>query len=224
VRSFGLNQVLKSATAWASPGRITVLLGRNGSGKTTLLRCSLGLRWAQQGVVRFRGRVYTRPRLSTLASHGLFFLPDRDLLSRRMRLRHQLEWVGSTFRSGHYADVVERLEIRHVLDAYPHEMSGGELRRAELALAVARRPRCLIADEPLTEIEPKDRDLVMAVLRDQAACNTAILITGHEVDDLLSFSDEVIWMAAGTTHGLGSPEEARAHHQFRREYLGPRFP
>ena len=47
-----------------------------------------------------------------------------------------------------------------------------------------------------------------------------ILITGHEVPDLLDVSDYVIWMAAGTTHGLGSPGQARAHDQFKREYLG----
>jgi len=50
----------------------------------------------------------------------------------------------------------------------------------------------------------------------------AILVTGHEVEDLFDLADEVIWMVAGTTHGLGTPEEAARHAQFRLEYLGTR--
>ncbi len=48
----------------------------------------------------------------------------------------------------------------------------------------------------------------------------AIVITGHEVCQLLDTADDIVWMAAGTTHGMGTPEEAIQHEQFRREYLG----
>lgn len=110
----------------------------------------------------------------------------------------------------------------HASQVGPGPLWGGTGRRADLALALVRRPACLIPDEPLTEIEPKDRGLIAAMLRAQAALGCAVLITGHEVRDLMSVSDYVIWMAAGTTRGLGSPDQARAHDQFRREYLGPR--
>ena len=102
-------------------------------------------------------------------------------------------------------------------------MSGGERRRCELALALARGPRCLIADEPLNEIEPRDRPLVTESIRTLADGGAAVLVTGHQAEDLLELADEVIWIAAGTTHGLGSPAEARAHGRFRRDYLGPAF-
>ena len=49
----------------------------------------------------------------------------------------------------------------------------------------------------------------------------AIVITGHEVRQLLNTADDIVWMAAGTTHGMGTPAEAVRHEQFRREYLGP---
>jgi len=63
---------------------------------------------------------------------------------------------------------------------------------------------------------------VATALRARAAAGTAILVTGHEVEDLFDLADEVIWMVAGTTHGLGPPDEAARHHQFRLEYLGTR--
>ena len=49
----------------------------------------------------------------------------------------------------------------------------------------------------------------------------ALVITGHEVRQLLNTADDIVWMAAGTTHGMGAPEKAVQHEQFRREYLGP---
>jgi ABC-type branched-subunit amino acid transport system ATPase component len=49
---------------------------------------------------------------------------------------------------------------------------------------------------------------------------TAVVLTGHEIQTLLPFADEVVWTVAGTTHHLGSPAEARANDAFRREYLG----
>ena len=101
-------------------------------------------------------------------------------------------------------------------------MSGGERRRAEIWLAIAAASACLIADEPFLGIAPADRSRVAEVLRARAATGTAILVTGHEVEDLFDLADDVIWMVAGTTHGLGSPDEAARNSQFRLEYLGTR--
>ena len=112
-----------------------------------------------------------------------------------------------------------RLEER--LDQRPAELSGGERRRAELALAMMRRPRCLLADEPFAGINPSDGEVLAAALREMAREGCAIVVTGHEVPQLLALADSVVWMVAGTTHGLGSAAEAVSHSQFRREYLGP---
>jgi len=89
-------------------------------------------------------------------------------------------------------------------------------------LALARKPRCLVADEPLAGIEPWDQEALVGVLKGLAERGCAILVTGHDVNPLMALADDIIWMVGGTTHWLGSPESARAHYQFRREYLGPR--
>lgn len=221
-KSFGARDVLKSATAWAAPGHISVLMGRNGSGKSTLLRTALGIYGRDFGVVRYDGEARENPKLWRLAGEGLFFVPDRGLLSRRGTLREQLRMLTDRFAEAGTAGVLEQLGVDHLVDSTRDQMSGGERRRAELAMAIGRRPRCLIADEPLTEVEPKDRGAVIHALRHLAETGCAILLTGHEVEDLFTAADEVIWMVAGTTHSLGTPTQARHHHQFRREYLGPR--
>ena len=77
---------------------------------------------------------------------------------------------------------------------------------------------------PYDVISPKDQDRVASGIRRLAEGGSAVLVTGHEVGPLLALADQVIWMAAGTTHGLGTPQQAREHFQFGKEYLGPRGP
>lgn len=222
-RSFGGRAVLKSASIWASAGRITVLFGRNGCGKSTLLRIGVGLLRADQGAVHFDGRVFVAPRLHDLARRGLFYLPDRDLLSRSVSLREQFRAIQWSFGGDRLDSAVARLGLGELLDRVPPELSGGERRRAEIAAAVIRAPRCLLADEPFTGITPKDAGIIAEVFREMAHEGCAVVVTGHEVHTLFEVADEIVWMAGGTTHWLGTPEQARRHEQFRREYLGPGF-
>lgn len=221
-KSFGGRAVLKAATAWAIPGTVTVLFGRNGSGKSTLLKAALGLLRPDFGVVRYDGKVYLRPRLHRLARQGLMYLPDRGLLSRRRNLAWHHRLLRLQISGDRQPEAVADARVEDLLARVPNEMSGGEVRRAEMSLVLARKPRCLIADEPLARIAPKDKGVVSGAIRKLADEGCAVLATGHEVDALMSLADEVVWMVAGTTHWLGSPESARDHFQFRQEYLGAR--
>jgi lipopolysaccharide export system ATP-binding protein len=218
---FGSTAVLKAATVWAEPGRVTALFGRNGCGKSTLLRIGAGVVAADSGAVHFDGACYLRPRLHQLAARGLFYLPQDSLLSARWSLREHYRALAWRF-GGEDADrVLAELELTELLDQHPDQLSGGEHRRATLAVARIRRPRCLLADEPFVGINPIAAETVAHALAAMAAQGCAIVVTGHEVPQLMGIADEVVWMVAGTTHGLGGPAEALEHGQFRREYLGP---
>jgi ABC-type multidrug transport system ATPase subunit len=221
VKAFGRRSVLKAASVWARPGSVTVVLGRNGCGKSTLLRIGAGVLAPDAGTVHYAGVVYRRPRLHVLARQGLFFLPDRNLLSSRWTVRQHVEAFAWRFGDAGAAPALAALGLEERLDQRPAELSGGERRRAELALAMMRRPRCLLADEPFAGINPSDGEVLAAGLREMAGEGCAIVVTGHEVPELLELADSVVWMVAGTTHGLGTAAEALSHSQFRREYLGP---
>ena len=220
-KRFGLRQVLKSASLWVWPGRVTLLMGRNGSGKTTLLRCGLGLMPSEYGSVQLDGRPI-RGGLPRLSRAGVSYLPDRRLLSPRLTLRqHHTAFARARGRVVNQTPASD-LDIGLLLDKKPAEMSGGERRRAEIWLSVATASACLLADEPLLGVSPADRSKVAEAIRSLAASGVGVLVTGHEVEDLFELADEVIWMVAGTTHGLGTPAEAARHAQFRAEYLGAR--
>lgn len=222
-KAFGSLEVLKSASIWAHEGKITVLMGGNGSGKTTLLRAALGLCKSDQGHVVFDGVHHSRPRLHDMAGRGLYFLPDCGALSRRIRCAAQAEAFTARFGLSRFETVARELGVLGLLNRYPGELAGGERMRVELAIALARGARCLIADEPLVGVEPRDRPSVLALLRSVADAGAAVVLTGHDVVELLEAADDVIWMVGGTTHGLGSSAEARTHSQFVREHLGPAF-
>jgi lipopolysaccharide export system ATP-binding protein len=219
-KEFGRRVVLKAASVWATPGAVTVVFGRNGCGKSTLLKVGAGLTAADQGVVHFRGKAYLRPRLHQLAAAGLFYLPDAGLLLPGLSLAEHLRAIRRRFGQVLSASDAEDLAVTPLLDAPVRKLSGGETRRAEVAAAVARNPVCLLADEPFAGVAPVDQIRIARVLRRLAERGCALVVTGHEVPELLDVADEVVWMTAGTTHGLGTAAQASANHQFRREYLG----
>lgn len=215
-------KVLRSAELRARAGEVTALLGRNGSGKTTLLRVASGLLRPDHGSVTFRDEASPSPRLPEMARRGLFHLPERGLLSAPVPLGDQLGAVAAR-SSGPPADAaVGRFRLEALTDSRPRELSGGERRRAELALAWLRRPRCLLADEPFLGIAPRDRALASATLTELAGEGCAVVATGHQVRELMTAADRVTWLHAGATRELGPPGEAARHEAFRRGYLGPR--
>jgi ABC-type multidrug transport system ATPase subunit len=220
-KRYGDRQVLMSAAVWARPGLVHAIFGRNGCGKSTLLKCATGLVRMDQGVVHCAGRSFLRPRLAVLAGLGVFYLPDTAELPWTLSLGRAGQWVHERFGGRDVAPVFEQLALTGLELARPFELSGGERRRAALAMAVIRQPRVLLADEPFAGIAPRDVELIARALRELAGSGSSVVVTGHEVQELLDLADDITWMTAGTSHGLGTPDQSRRHDQFVREYLGP---
>jgi ABC-type multidrug transport system ATPase subunit len=219
-KSFAGRRVLSSASLRAVPGEARALLGRNGSGKSTLLRIAAGCMAPDTGTVRWDGVVSARHRLSSLARRGVFFLPDHDLLSSAFTVRWQLEMLHERYGGTPPAQAAEQMGISAQMERRPDALSGGERRRAELAAVLVRRPRCLLADEPLRGLAPIDAERLAESFRELAADGIAVVITGHEVAMLASAADHLTWCTSGTTYELGAPEVAMEHERFRRDYLG----
>ncbi len=219
-KRFGERQILTSATLRAEPGEVVSLLGRNGAGKSTLLRIAAGALEADQGTVHFKGRSYLRARWPVLAARGLFFLPDRDVMSPRRTVGAHLRIVVRQFGAPTDCDPVAVTRLAGLLDRYPDELSTGERRRAEVALALTRQPDCLLADEPMRHIDPLDRGVIGDALRLLAGKGCAVVVTGHDGEELLGLADRVVWCTDGTTHELGTPAAAAGDERFAARYLG----
>lgn len=219
-RAYGSRRVLTAATVQVSASEIVGLLGRNGCGKTTLLRIACGALRAHGGNIRLFGERVARPRLHLLARQGVFFLPERGLLSPMGTVESHFARLAACWGVD-VTDAIDRFRVADLLDRLPAQLSTGERRRVEFALATARAPRCLLADEPFLGMAPRDAERLAEALRALARDGCAILMTGHEVRAILDLVDSVTWMTAGTTHALGPPRAAVENHSFRVDYLGP---
>jgi ABC-type multidrug transport system ATPase subunit len=220
-KSFKGRPILSSATLRAVPGEVRVLFGRNGIGKSTLLKVAAGWISPDAGSVTFAGVSYPSARLQTLAAAGLFYLPDHDLLSNAFTIGTQLEMFRRRFNGRSVRECAERMGIADHLARRPVQLSGGELRRAELAAVLVRNPQCLLADEPYRGIAPRDAQDLTRTFTDLAREGVAVVITGHEVPTLVDAAHHISWCTSGTTYELGPPALAVNDERFRREYLGP---
>jgi ABC-type multidrug transport system ATPase subunit len=220
-KSFGSTEVLKSASVWAAPGKITALMGRNGSGKTTLLRIAVGDLRPDYGSVRFDGVASERHSLADLSARGLCYVPQRGITAPHFTVRDHFDAMRRAFRLGDPAESIEAARLGEFVDRRVLDLSGGERSRVSFGLVHYRSPSVLVADEPLVGLTPKDRDPLFQIFRELAASGTAVVTSGHDAVDLLRLSDAIIWSVAGTTHHIGTPAEALHHPQFRLEYLGP---
>jgi ABC-type multidrug transport system ATPase subunit len=219
-KKYGSRRILTAASLRAVPGEVRVLLGRNGIGKSTLLKIAAGLIEPDAGGVHIAGQVFANPSLPQLARLGMFYLPDHEVLSSSLTLGAQLRMFEDRYGARSVADAAKLARVESLLDRTPRAFSGGELRRAELSLALVRRPKCLLADEPYRGIAPVDHDLLHDTFRQLAADGCAVVVTGHEVGSLLDVADHITWCTSGTTYELGPPALARSHEGFRREYGG----
>jgi len=220
-KRFGERAVLTAATLRAEPGCVTALVGRNGIGKSTLLKIAAGWMRPDHGTVQFRGRVHLHARLHRLAEEGLFYLPDRDLLSPGFSVREHLSSVARRWGRRDAPEVARLTGLETHLDHRPPTLSAGERRRAELAVALLRSPTCLLADEPYRGLAPYDTESLSATLRRLAEAGCGVVVTGHEVPTLWHVADRVVWCTDGTTYDLGSPTAATADWRFRQGYLAP---
>jgi peptide/nickel transport system ATP-binding protein len=187
-------------------GEVVALVGGSGSGKTTLGRTIAGLVRESQGEIRFQGgtrdedwRDYRLncqivfqdpyssldPRMTILAlvEEALRQVPDLDSAAKRRRALETLEEVGLG------PDYAER---------YPHELSGGQRQRVAIARAVARRPRFLIADEPVSALDVTVRAQVLSLFSDlQKRYGFSCLFISHDLGVVEQVADRVVVMQDG---------------------------
>jgi len=186
-------------------GRETVaLVGPSGAGKTTVLRAVAGLVQPTRGRivcgddVWFDGRIRLRPEERSVG----YVFQEYALFP------HLTVVKNITFGGGDANGLLERLRISHLADEKPSALSGGERQRVALARALARRPRVLLLDEPMSALDPHTRAGVRAELHDLLRdLGLPTLIVTHDFEDAAALADRVGVMAEGRVRQLGSSAE-----------------
>ena len=166
-------------------GEFVAVAGPSGSGKSTLLACLAGMDNPDGGSVRIAGqRISHRPepeRARIRARHIGMLFQNANLLDH-LTVAQNLSLVRSLAGRAHRADQPDLLGLLGLSEraaAYPGQLSGGELARAGLAIALANRPAALLADEPTGELDSVTESRVLDLLSVAAAGGTAILVASH---------------------------------------------
>jgi branched-chain amino acid transport system ATP-binding protein len=229
-KRFGGLIAVKNMSFDLNGGEIVGLIGPNGSGKSTVMSLIMGIARPNSGTIKLDGmniggwpthRVaragvsivfqHSRPlqRQTVLENIKLAMLPDSLL-----RLATEAS-VGARAR-----DIAERVGLGGVLQRHPWTLPFADLRRMELAKAVARDPKVVLIDEPfagLTATEIKALSDLIRALRDEGR---AVLLVDHSVRSVAALADRVIAMYLGERIAEGSAEEVMQNETVRRVYIG----
>jgi putative ABC transport system ATP-binding protein len=192
---------LQGVSVAVEPGEVVAVTGPSGSGKSTLLSCLAGLDEPDGGTVRINGeRLSRRPEeeRARVRSREIGMLYQQSNLVGHLSIADNVALVRRLAgRSGAKADdVLESSGIAHRAHARPSELSGGELARAGLAVALANEPSVILADEPTGELDDVTAVRVLDLLRERAAAGAAVLIVTH-ARDVAAASDREVRLLDG---------------------------
>jgi putative ABC transport system ATP-binding protein len=176
---------LQGVSLTLRPGEFVAVTGPSGSGKSTLLACLAGMDDPDGGSVHVSGqRISHRaePERARIRARHIGMLFQQDNLLDHLTVRNNLALVRSLAgRRGRAdrPDVLDLLGLSDRADAYPGQLSGGELARAGLAIALANAPALVLADEPTGELDSATETRVLELLSAAAARGTAVLVASH---------------------------------------------
>jgi zinc/manganese transport system ATP-binding protein len=200
----GGRQVLDDVSVSVNAGEFTGLIGSNGAGKTTLFRVILGLTSAAAGDVRIAGRPRSRRNpLIGYVPQKFSLDPDaplraRDLVALGVDGHRFGPVLPSRQRRAVVDEMLDAVGGREFADTRVGLLSGGEQQRVLIAHALASRPRLLLLDEPLANLDLRSASEVVALVAGIARRQRlAVLISAHEINPLLPVMDRIVYLAAG---------------------------
>ena len=187
-----------------NPGEFVMIEGESGSGKTTFLNLITGLTDPTSGVVLIDGRSLKDTgdkEISKIRNEKIKYIPQGESLLSALTVRENILFpftIGGTKRPSdeRLLEVAGKLGIAELLDEYPSELSGGEMRRATIARAVINKPSLIIADEPTGDLDDDTTALVLRLFRRLAEKGCSVLIVTHE-QEAIHYADNIYRMEKG---------------------------
>jgi len=195
--AYGTRRALKDVTFAIEPATLTVLLGLNGAGKSTLFSLVTRLFGTQRGAIRIFGHDVSRAPGQALRMLGIVFQPrtlDLDLSVRQNLMYHAaLHGIGAG-EAGRRADrELKRIGLADRAGDKVRNLSGGQMRRIEIARALLHEPRLILLDEPTVGLDIKSRadmlDHVRSLVTEERVC---VLWATHLIDEVAEQDDVIV--------------------------------
>jgi ABC-2 type transport system ATP-binding protein len=210
-KRYGGTWALRECTLAIPAGRVAALVGPNGAGKTTLLNLAVGLAAPSTGAVTVLGG---RPAGSPAALDGIAFVAQDTPLYKSLSVADMIYLTRSLNRRFDQRYARARLEELGIpLKRKAGKLSGGQQAQLALTLALARRPRLLVLDEPVAMLDPVARhDFMATVLAAASADGVSVLLSSHVLAELQRVADYLILLAGGRVRLAGEVADLLAVH------------
>lgn len=202
-RRYGDRVALDGVSLAVPAGRILGLLGPNGAGKTTTLECAEGLRRPDSGSVRFLGRPVRVGRVPARMGVQL----QVSSLPGSMTVEEALRFVAAYRGARPRRDLAERLGLGGLGDTPYRQLSVGQQRRLQLALAVTDEPALVVLDEPTAGLDVATRAELHALLAELRDRGTSLVLATHDMAEAEKLSDEIAVLVRGRVVARGTPME-----------------
>ena len=235
-KSFGALTAVNAVNLQIEAGSLHSIIGPNGAGKTTLFNLLTGTYAPTSGNIVFDGKDITGTPAHRVAHLGLARSYQRTTVFPAFSLFDNVwvaafatgkSWNGLMWKpSGEFPEVEERARkalsdvgLIDKKEQLAREISHGEQRQLELAIALAAAPRVLLLDEPAAGLSPEESRRMVALVRTLKGRYTIVLIE-HKMDIIMSVSDRISVMHFGSLIAEGTPAEIQRNAEVRRAYLG----
>ncbi|MBE0664935.1 MAG: LPS export ABC transporter ATP-binding protein, partial [Candidatus Aminicenantes bacterium] len=222
-KTFRQRTVVDGVSLGVRAGEIVGLLGPNGAGKTTTFLMILGIQRPDSGEILLNGRnitsfpVYSRSRL------GISFLPQEPSVFRGLSVEDNIRAIAQmtgAVQDSLLEKILSDLGLEAIRGRKAYMLSGGERRRLEIARSLILAPDFLLLDEPFAGIDPIQIVELQELIRSFKAKNMGIIITDHNVREILKITDRSYIIHSGQVIFEGRSEELIADERVKKEYLG----
>jgi lipopolysaccharide export system ATP-binding protein len=229
VKAYRRRRVVNGVSIRVASGEIVGLLGPNGAGKTTTFNMVVGLVRPDEGQVKLEERDLTPLAMHERARLGIGYLTQEPSIFRKLTVEQNIMAILETCRASRRE---RQLRLRYLLDeldlgrlakSRAYTLSGGEKRRLEITRSLVTSPRLLLLDEPFSGIDPIAVYEVQKILRQLRDRALGILITDHNVREMLKLVDRAYLIHNGEVVYEGTAEQLVEDPKAREIYLGPEF-
>ncbi|SLN70452.1 ABC transporter ATP-binding protein [Oceanibacterium hippocampi] len=224
-RSFGGFKALDGVDIAVEAGQIRGLIGPNGAGKSTLIDVLSGRADNWGGQIYLRGEEVTGLKVHERRRRGLARSFQRTNIFPALAVGTQLTVAARALGNEGLDDVVEALSLGHLLDRPAQQISYGDQRRLDLALALVGRPEVLLLDEPAAGLTVEESLQLAAILRDLVKkWGVTVLIVEHDMEVIFSICDRITVLHLGKVLVDDLPDAIKTNPEVISAYLGSQAP
>lgn len=228
-KSFKDVEVLKGIDYEIKEKEIICVIGPSGSGKSTFLRCLNLLEEISDGEVLIDGVKINDPKtdINELRKNvGMVFqsfnlFPHMSVLDNVTLAPIKVKKTNPEAAKTLAMDLLKKVGLAHKADAYPEQLSGGQMQRVAIARALAMKPKVMLFDEPTSALDPEMVNEVLDVMKQLASEGMTMVVVTHEMGFAEEMADRVLFMDAGLLVEEGSPEQIfkNAQHERTKAFL-----